>query len=108
MNVFLLCLIVYLSVGVVLALLMSFLFKNEHLLNLNGIEFEAGDKESFEEFKECYKKHNFLTFVGLVGILPVFFAYDIVKLVLKLIKLVYNSCVKFVKTLFKKLFKGKK
>lgn len=96
--------IIYITCGVILALLVTLLLKNQHLLGLNGIEFDGGNKEQFDKLKNRYEKQSLITFSLLVLVLPIFFLIDVINMLIKFIKLVYNSLVgKIVK-----LFKGKK
>ena len=64
---------------------------------------EAVDSKDYSVFL------NSALFGGLVLVIILLaIAVYLIKVVLNVLVLVYNSCVKFVKTVFKKLFKGKK
>lgn len=115
MNDILLYTILYLSLGIVLALLVTLLLKKDYLIKQYNLSFEGGDIDEFYKLKSRYEKQSLLVFAALVLTLPIIFAYDMIKNVFKLIKYLIFALIGSVKVLYnsvvvlvKKLFKGKK
>lgn len=103
MNEVLIAIIVYISIGILLSLLITYMFKNEDVLkHINT--FDRSDIEGFYKLKKQYDNSNMMTFAILVVITPMLFAYDVVKMLLSCVVFVYNSFSKMLKN----LVKGKK
>ena len=103
MNEMLIAIIVYISIGILLSLLITYMFKNEDVLKQIGT-FDRADIEGYHKLKKRYDSSNMMTFAILVVITPMLFAYDVVKMLLSGIVFVYNSISKMLKN----LVKGKK
>lgn len=103
MNEVLIAIIIYISIGILLSLLITYMFKNEDVLRQIGT-FDGGDIEGYHKLKKQYDNSNMLTFAILVVITPMLFTYDVVKMLLSCTVFGYNSVSKMLKN----LVKGKK
>lgn len=103
MNEVLIAIIVYISIGILLSLLITYMFKNEDVLK-HISTFDRSDIEGFHKLKKQYDNSSMMTFTILVVITPMLFTYDVVKMLLSGVVFVYNS----VSRMLKNLVKGKK